>query len=128
MEILSRGSLIVVSAILRLMLIVYGEWQDTHMEVHYTDIDYLVFSDAASLMVSNSSPYDRSTYRYSPLLALILIPNSYLHHCWGKLLFSAAGYVVCQRNSVRFVWLYGFSIHSHSLLLQGEIVNLLCVR
>lgn len=94
MEMLSRASLLGISAILRLMLILYGEWQDTHMEVHYTDIDYLVFSDAASLMVSNRSPYDRSTYRYSPLLALLLIPNSYLHHCWGKLLFSAADLLV----------------------------------
>lgn len=69
----------------------YGEWQDTHMEVRYTDIDYMVFSDAASLMASGKSPFERSTYRYSPLLAFLLLPNSILNRSWGKFIFSAAG-------------------------------------
>lgn len=79
------------SAMLRLLLIVYGEWQDTHMEVRYTDIDYFVFSDAATMVVVGRSPFKRSTYRYSPLLAFLLVPNSILHRSWGKLLFSIAG-------------------------------------
>lgn len=61
------------------------------MEVRYTDVDYLVFSDAASLMASGDSPYKRTTYRYSPLLAFFLIPNSIIHRSWGKFLFSASG-------------------------------------
>ena len=85
------GLLLVVSAVLRALLVAYGEWQDLHMEVRYTDVDYLVFSDAAALMVEGSSPFRRSTYRYSPLLALILVPNSLIHPCWGKLLFSFSG-------------------------------------
>ncbi|CAA6668567.1 unnamed protein product [Spirodela intermedia] len=84
-----RG-VMVISAVLRGLLVAYGEWQDAHMEVRYTDVDYLVFSDAAALMAAGSSPFRRSTYRYSPLLAALLVPNSLLHHCWGKLLFSAA--------------------------------------
>uniref|UniRef100_A0A2N9IBA6 GPI mannosyltransferase I n=1 Tax=Fagus sylvatica TaxID=28930 RepID=A0A2N9IBA6_FAGSY len=87
-------SLLVLSAIFRAILILYGEWQDTHMEVRYTDVDYLVFSDAASLMASGKSPYLRSTYRYSPLLAFLLIPNSIFHHSWGKFLFSASDLLV----------------------------------
>ncbi|KAK4562098.1 hypothetical protein RGQ29_004817 [Quercus rubra] len=87
-------SLLVLSAIFRVFLIIYGEWQDTHMEVRYTDIDYLVFSDAASLMASGKSPYLRSTYRYSPLLAFLLIPNSIFHQSWGKFLFSASDLLV----------------------------------
>ncbi|KAM3743568.1 hypothetical protein ACB098_07G155400 [Castanea mollissima] len=87
-------SLLVLSAIFRVFLIIYGEWQDTHMEVRYTDIDYLVFSDAASLMASGKSPYLRSTYRYSPLLAFLLIPNSIFHRSWGKFLFSASDLLV----------------------------------
>ncbi|KAL2498932.1 GPI mannosyltransferase 1 [Abeliophyllum distichum] len=82
------------SAILRAFLILYGEWQDTHMAVRYTDVDYLVFSDAAALMSSGKSPYDRSTYRYSPLIAAVLMPNSFLHHLWGKFLFSASDLLV----------------------------------
>ena len=78
-----------------MVLIVYGEWQDTHMEVRYTDIDYMVFSDAASLVASGKSPFERSTYRYSPLLAFLLLPNSVLHRSWGKFIFSAAGRFIC---------------------------------
>ncbi|TQD69196.1 hypothetical protein C1H46_045271 [Malus baccata] len=87
-------TLLIVSAILRVVLILYGEWQDAHMEVRYTDIDYMVFSDAASLMASGKSPFERSTYRYSPLLAFVLIPNSILHRSWGKFIFSAADLLV----------------------------------
>ncbi|XP_059656418.1 GPI mannosyltransferase 1-like isoform X2 [Cornus florida] len=87
-------SLLMFSAALRLFLILYGEWQDTHMEVRYTDVDYLVFSDAASLMASGTSPYKRSTYRYSPLIAFLLMPNSIIHRSWGKFLFSASDLLV----------------------------------
>ena len=91
MKFLNFRSLIIFSAFLRVFLIVYGEWQDTHMEVRYTDVDYLVFSDAASLVVAGKSPYKRSTYRYSPLIAFLLAPNSFIHRSWGKFLFSASG-------------------------------------
>ncbi|KAF7126433.1 hypothetical protein RHSIM_Rhsim11G0028900 [Rhododendron simsii] len=87
-------SLLLFSAVLRLLLILYGEWQDTHMGVRYTDVDYLVFSDAASLMASGKSPYERTTYRYSPLIAFLLIPNSLIHRSWGKFLFSASDLLV----------------------------------
>lgn len=84
-------SLLIFSALFRVFLILYGEWQDSHMEVRYTDVDYFVFSDAATLMASGKSPYERLTYRYSPLIAFLLIPNSFLHRSWGKFLFSASG-------------------------------------
>ncbi|XP_022771911.1 GPI mannosyltransferase 1 isoform X4 [Durio zibethinus] len=87
---LKTHSIFLISAIFRVGLILYGEWQDAHMEVRYTDVDYLVFSDAASLMASGHSPYKRTTYRYSPLLAFLLIPNSFLSRSWGKFLFSAS--------------------------------------
>ncbi|KAD2393892.1 hypothetical protein E3N88_40869 [Mikania micrantha] len=64
------------------------------MEVRYTNVDYLVFSDAAALVVAGKSPYKRSTYRYSPLIAYILVPNSFIHRSWGKFLFSASNLLV----------------------------------
>ncbi|XP_020598918.1 GPI mannosyltransferase 1 isoform X2 [Phalaenopsis equestris] len=82
------------SAIIRLLLLIYGEWQDAHLEVRYTDVDYLVFSDAATMVAAGRSPYERSTYRYSPLLAFLLVPNSFLHRSWGKMLFSASDLLV----------------------------------
>lgn len=101
----SFGSLILLSAIFRFVLILYGEWQDAHMEVRYTDVDYIVFSDAASLMASGKSPYLRSTYRYSPLLAFLLVPNSLVHRCWGKFLFSASGILTFSLDSVNYNFL-----------------------
>ncbi|KAD4179425.1 hypothetical protein E3N88_28016 [Mikania micrantha] len=94
MEALNFRSLIIFSAFLHVLLIVYGEWQDTHMEVRYTDVDYFVFSDVAALVVAGKSPYKRSTYRYSPLIAYILAPNSFIHRSWGKFLFSASDLLV----------------------------------
>ncbi|TYG96834.1 hypothetical protein ES288_A11G384900v1 [Gossypium darwinii] len=96
---------LLISAIFRVGLILFGEWQDTHMEVRYTEVDYLVFSGAASLMASGHSPYKRTTYRYSPLLAfflLLLTPNSFLSHSCGKFLFSA---------SVQAALWYGLILH-----------------
>ncbi|XLR10594.1 hypothetical protein S83_038532 [Arachis hypogaea] len=90
MRSLDFTSLLLFSAIFRVILIIYGEWQDAHMEVNYTDVDYLVFSDAASLMASGDSPYKRTTYGYSPLLAFLLIPNSLIHRSWGRFIFSAS--------------------------------------
>ncbi|KAE8713380.1 GPI mannosyltransferase 1 [Hibiscus syriacus] len=90
MNSLEPRSIFLISAIFRVGLILYGEWQDAHMEVRYTDVDYIVFSDAASLMASGHSPYKRTTYRYSPLLAFLLIPNSFISRSWGKFLFSAS--------------------------------------
>lgn len=43
-----RPSLVFGAAIvLRAILLVYGAWQDAHSAVKYTDIDYMVFTDAA---------------------------------------------------------------------------------
>lgn len=64
--------------------------QDAHLAVKFTDIDYEVYTDAAAFMAAGHSPYRRSTYRYSPLLAGALVPNATLWKGWGKALFSAA--------------------------------------
>eukprot|EP01133_Synstelium_polycarpum_P004206 gene4206-4901_t len=80
--------------IIRLVLIVYSEWQDANFLVKYTDIDYVVYTDASRFVVDGLSPYDRSTYRYTPLLAYLLIPNILLHKAFGKLLFVFCDMVI----------------------------------
>lgn len=79
---------------LRILFILFGEWQDRQLAIQYTDIDYEVISDAAELVVNGSSPYDRATYRYSPFLAYLLVPNVLIHRCWGKFIFSIADLAV----------------------------------
>ena len=87
----SLTALLVAGGILRISMILYGEWQDSHFEVPYTDVDYLVFTDASRSVWEGGSPFDRYTYRYTPLLSYLLLPNLFLVHSWGKLVFSVAG-------------------------------------
>lgn len=73
--------------VIRLVIIVYGEWHDRNLSVPFTDIDYKVFSDAARHVAQGKSPYNRHTYRYPPILAWLLVPNIFFSY-WGKILFS----------------------------------------
>lgn len=81
--------LFAIATLLRLILLVYGLWQDAHSALKYTDIDYLVFTDASRFLASGDSPYARDTYRYTPLLAWLLLP-AVRFHAFGKLVFAAA--------------------------------------
>ncbi|KAF8643897.1 hypothetical protein AX16_008913 [Volvariella volvacea WC 439] len=110
-------TIILISVALRVGLILYSEWHDAHSVVKYTDIDYRVFSDAAGFVLhpdkprlggdgegvnvnwpkgplvrwlpfNVGDPYMRETYRYTPLLAVLLTPNHWLHPSFGKYLFA----------------------------------------
>lgn len=80
--------------LLRLILVAYANYHDRYFNVPYTDVDYKVFTDAARLITKGESPFDRHTYRYTPLLAFILTPNVYLHQDFGKILFSVIDILV----------------------------------
>lgn len=83
--------------ILRLSLIIFGTYQDAHSPIKYTDIDYYVFTDAAQYVSKGLSPYARDTYRYTPLLAWLLVPTAWSPSAlWfnaGKVLFAASDVV-----------------------------------
>lgn len=81
---------------LRVTFCVYGFLQDVYAPVKYTDIDYFVFTDAARYVSQGLSPYERETYRYTPLLAWILLPTSWQHPAWfsfGKIMFAISDIV-----------------------------------
>lgn len=91
------------AALLRVAFLLYGLWQDANSPVKYTDIDYLVFTDAARFVSQGESPYARETYRYTPVLAWLLLPTTWAttgRPAWdavwfssGKVLFAGADLV-----------------------------------
>lgn len=104
----SPARVFVAATVLRLVLLAYGGWQDANSAVKYTDIDYMVFTDAARYVSKGQSPYARDTYRYTPLLAWMLLPTAWegpapwstLAFAFGKILFALAdvlaGWLVFQ--------------------------------
>ncbi len=86
--------LLLLGAATRILLLLIGAWQDAYLDVKFTDIDYHVYSDAAKHVLQGGSPYDRPTYRYSPIIAWLLVPNHLLFGAWGKVLFCSADIVV----------------------------------
>lgn len=95
-----QRKLIILSIILRVGFIIYGFIQDQHPAIKFTDIDYTVFTDAASFVLRGESPYMRATYRYTPLLAMALVPCHFSSHLgflapiWGKIVFAASDVLV----------------------------------
>lgn len=86
--------------LLRVVLFFYGLWQDANSPMKYTDIDYYVFTDAARFTSHGHSPYDRETYRYTPLLAWLLLPTSWSStwFSFGKVLFAVGDIVAGWLN------------------------------
>lgn len=100
--------ILLLSTLLRIIFLFYGLYQDATSTVKYTDIDYLVFTDAARSLYHGGSPYDRETYRYTPLLAYVLLPTALPGFFnFGKVLFAAADIVA------------GLGIY-HVLRVRGE--------
>lgn len=85
-----------ISALIHAILIIYSLWHDKNFQFKYTDLDYWVFSDAARAIAAGFSPFARATYRYTPLLAYLLLPGRWLgiEAAYGKLLFSSVDLIV----------------------------------
>lgn len=90
----SLRKVVAASVLLHAGFLAYGTWQDTHPVIKFTDVDYLVFTDGARFVSNGASPYGRATYRYTPLLAYLVLPNIYWFNSFGKLLFSSCDVLV----------------------------------
>ncbi|KAF2151923.1 glycosyltransferase family 50 protein [Myriangium duriaei CBS 260.36] len=111
--------------LLRVVLLAWGKYQDTHSPLKYTDIDYLVFTDAAKYLKWGVSPYIRDTYRYTPLLAWVLYPTNYYGFFdFGKWLFASgdilAGLLIY--STLRGSW-YGFNVERASKYAAVWVLN-----
>ncbi|XKL61476.1 hypothetical protein PGB90_008533 [Kerria lacca] len=73
---------------IRIVLSIYSLVHDVYFKVPYTDIDYKIFTYAAKEVLSQRSPYEQQTFRYSPIIAYILTPNVLVHPLVGKILCS----------------------------------------
>jgi len=128
----STSRIIIFSILLRLVLIIYGIYHDAHSPLKYTDVDYYVFTDAARFVYHKQSPYQRETYRYTPLLAWLLVPTAWPGcFVWGKLIFAlgdvAAGWIMIlilrgrgmsHERSLKYssIWLLNPMVHRPQLL------------
>ncbi|AAW41613.1 conserved hypothetical protein [Cryptococcus deneoformans JEC21] len=104
-----NSQIILLSLALHLALILYADHVDSHPEryggLRYTDVDWRVVTDGARLIfiptekeqakgwlvkkigLSIGDPYDRATFRYTPLLPLFLSP-ALIHPLLGKCLLA----------------------------------------
>lgn len=81
---------LIFSGLIRLLLLGVGVLYDSfQIKPSYTDVDYSVFTDGAYYMNQKRSPFLREGFRYSPLIALINLPNLWWFNCFGKLVFIA---------------------------------------
>lgn len=87
MALLNFRNLFICSVAVRAVLLVYGIIQDSLSVLKYTDIDYYVFLDSLDYVWNKGgSPYQRDTFRYTPLLSYLMLPTLVNVHL-GKLVF-----------------------------------------
>jgi phosphatidylinositol glycan class M len=85
---IEKVKFLLVAFLLRLVVVVIAKYIDeTSTTSKFTDTDYEVFSDAATHVMNGRSPFDRHTYRYTPLAAYICLVNNIFHPLAGKIVF-----------------------------------------
>jgi len=122
------------AVLLRAGLLVYGRFQDQYSALKYTDIDYYVFTDAARCVAQRASPYERDTYRYTPLLAWMLTPTTKggLWFDLGKVLFTGsdilAGWLIYQILVKRYAMQTRRALQYASIWLLNPMVAQISTR
>ncbi|KAM5456741.1 GPI mannosyltransferase 1 [Microsporum audouinii] len=110
------------AVLLRVVLLFYGLYQDSHSPMKYTDIDYYVFTDAAKFVSEGQSPYDRATYRYTPLLAWILLPTTWTS-LGGQQVWFSFGKALFAISDIIAGWLILHVLRSHQKMDMGRALK-----
>ncbi|CAM40346.1 putative mannosyltransferase [Leishmania braziliensis MHOM/BR/75/M2904] len=101
----SIRQLLLYGGLVRLALLIYAAFHDYYFRVQYTDIDYMIVVDGARELLHGGTPFDRTTYRYTPLLAVLVLPAVLIANPLGKVVFTlsdlGAAYY-CFRILLRF--------------------------
>jgi phosphatidylinositol glycan class M len=120
---------------IRLSFIALGVLLDSYaVGPRYTDVDYRVFSDAAEYVAASQSPYERATYRYPPIIALLLVPNVWLSS-FGKVVFSLADIGCClellfsgsflgEQIATAMAWLWVVNLPCINICTRGSADSL----
>lgn len=114
----------VLAVFIRVFLLFFGSWQDDHFEVKYTDVDYFVITDAAKYVAAGMSPYDRPTYRYTPLLSYLFLGNIYLFRSFVKLVLLVVDILVALLILVLFEKLKAHGYFAHEKVKSTAYVFL----
>lgn len=92
---ISKSWFMFINLALRFTIVYIATIIDKHSQgFKYTDVDYLVFSDAATKVYNGGSPYERHTYRYTPLVAYICTINNFIHPLAAKIVFCICDIVL----------------------------------
>ncbi len=90
----STKPIYVLGLLIRIILFLIGVYMDKFTETDYSDIDYRIFTDGARYVTEGKSPFERTTYRYTPLLAIMMTPNIYISEYFGKIFFISLDILV----------------------------------
>lgn len=111
---------LIISTLIRVFLIYYGEVQDSLSDVQYTDVDYRVVTDGANHVLALGSPFKRHTYRYTPLLAYLVLPNLLVHPSFGKFIFSLFDILI----GVLIKWILLNCYRSNKISIETKLLKL----
>eukprot|EP01039_Chlorochromonas_danica_P008067 gene8067-8897_t len=101
--------IIIIAFLIRLLVILVGSYIDEAWSpLHFTDIDYWVFNDAAGHVAVGQSAYERPSYRYSPILAWMLLGVLCGEEYWEHAVFHHFHRIDHRHN---------FSVYSYLLYL-----------
>ena len=114
----TTAKVLTAAALLRVGFLLYGLYQDAYSPLKYTDIDYFVFTDATRFVAQGGSPYERDTYRYTPLLAWLLLPTTWTDLPGGRTLWFSFGKIIFAAADIFAGWLLILMLRRPALPVQ----------